>query len=165
MTPYTKVTSLAAKQVCLGSVKLATRTLFAPTPPPLQIFCVNIVFNFSWNDCNTREKLKAKVTQNFKGPNKVYYGRYAHGELKQNKMKRGQQSSSFFSFLFFSLFLFFHSECSCGNLCVITAPLTVNPVLAHVSDNKLLYSSKSSSSSLDSTCASVLLLAGDSWAF
>ena len=81
-------------------------------------------------------------------------------------MKRGQQSSSFFSFFFFLFLYFFHSECSCGNLCVITAPLTVNPVLAHVSDNKLPYSSKSSSSSLDSTCASVLLLlAGDSWAF
>ena len=103
--------------------------------------------------------------QNFKGPNKVYYGRYAYGEFKQNKMKRGQQSSSFFSFSFFSFSLFFQSQCSCGNLCVITAPLTVNPVLARVSDNKLLYSSKSSSSSLDSTCASVLLLAGDSWAF
>ena len=83
-----------------------TYTLFAP-PPPLQIFCVNIVFNFSWNDCSTREKLKAKVIQTFKGPNKVYYGRYAYGELKQNKMKRGQQSSSFFSFF---LFLYFFTQ-------------------------------------------------------
>ena len=96
-----------------------TYTLFAP---PLQMFCVNIVFNFSWNDCNTQEKLKAKVMQNFKGPNKVYYGRYAYGELKQKKMKRGQQSSSFFSFFFF-LFLYFFAQNVLVEICPLSLPL------------------------------------------
>ena len=30
---------------------------------PPKFFCIKIVFNFSWNDCNTQEKLKAKVMQ------------------------------------------------------------------------------------------------------
>ena len=120
MTPYTKVTSLAAKQVCLGSVKLATRTPCLPRP--LQIFGVNIVFNFSWDDCNTQEKLKAKVMQNFKRPNKVYYGRYAYGELKQKKMKRGQQSSFFFSFFLF-LFLYFFTQNVLVEICALSLPL------------------------------------------
>ena len=37
-------------------------TLFAP-----QTFCIRIVFNFSWGDYNTQEKLKTKVLQNFGG--------------------------------------------------------------------------------------------------
>ena len=105
-----------------GGLKLETPQFCFPPPPPLQIFCVNIVFNFSWNDCNTQEKLKAKVTQNFKGPNKVYYGRYAYGELKQNKMKRGQQSSSFFSFFFF-LFLYFFAQNVLVEICALSLPL------------------------------------------
>ena len=34
-------------------------------PPPK--FCVSIVFNFSWDGCNTQEKIKTKVMQNFGG--------------------------------------------------------------------------------------------------
>ena len=30
-----------------------------------QTFCIRIEFNFSWDDYNTQEKLKAKVMQNF----------------------------------------------------------------------------------------------------
>ena len=32
-----------------------------------QTFCIRIVFNFSWGDHNTQEKLKTKVLQNFGG--------------------------------------------------------------------------------------------------
>ena len=32
----------------------------------LQTFCIRIEFNFSWDDYNTQEKLKAKVMQNFR---------------------------------------------------------------------------------------------------
>ena len=71
-------------------------------------------------------------------------------EAKEIRDVQTRSTILFLLFLFpFSFSLFFHSECSCGNLCVITASLTVNPVL----DNKLLYSSKSRSFSLDSTCA------------
>ena len=101
-----------------------TYTLFAP-PPFLQIFGVNIVFNFSWDDCNTQEKLKAQVMQNFKGPNKVYYGRYAYGELKQKKMKRGQQSSFFFSFFLF-LFLYFFIQNVLVEICALSLPLLLS---------------------------------------
>lgn len=76
----------------------------------------------SWNDCNTQEKLKAKVMQNFKGPNKVYYGRYAYGELKQKKMKRGQQFSFFFPFFFF-LFLYFFTQNVLVEICALLLPL------------------------------------------
>ena len=31
-----------------------------------QTFCIRIEFNFSWDDYNTQEKLKAKVMQNFR---------------------------------------------------------------------------------------------------
>ena len=34
-------------------------------------FCITIVFDFSWNDCNTQEKLETMVMQNL-GVNKVY---------------------------------------------------------------------------------------------
>ena len=36
-----------------------------PYLPPK--FCMSIVFNFSWNSCNTQEKWKTKVMQNFGG--------------------------------------------------------------------------------------------------
>ena len=74
---------------------------------------------------------------------------------KRNKGHTNEVNNplSSFPFSFFFFFIFFHSECSCGNQCLITAPLTVNSILAHVLDNKLLYSSKRSSFALDSTCA------------
>ena len=39
-------------------------------PPPPQAFSIRIVFNFSWEDYNTQEKLKTKIMQNL-----VYYTR------------------------------------------------------------------------------------------
>ena len=42
-------------------------------------YCISIVFNFSWDGCNTQEKCKTKVMKNF-GASKVHYGRSASGE-------------------------------------------------------------------------------------
>ena len=41
------------------------------SPPPK--FCITIVFNFSWDDCNTREKLETMAMQSL-GATKVDYG-------------------------------------------------------------------------------------------
>ena len=30
-------------------------------------FCISVVFDFSWDDCNTKEKLETTVTQNLGG--------------------------------------------------------------------------------------------------
>ena len=56
-----------------------------------QKFCLSIVFNFSWDGCNTQEKWKTKFMQFFiyfifwggrgGGRNKVYYGRCANGQF------------------------------------------------------------------------------------
>ena len=50
----------------------------------LQKFCISIVFNFSWDSCNSQEKWKTKGMQNLcggggVGANKVHYGRCASG--------------------------------------------------------------------------------------
>ena len=42
-------------------------------------FCVTIVFDFSWDDCNTQEKLETVVMQNY-GVNKLHYGLCENGE-------------------------------------------------------------------------------------
>ena len=49
-------------------------TLFAP-----ETFCLRIVFNFFWGDCNTQEKLN-KSSAKFWGTNKVYYKICANSE-------------------------------------------------------------------------------------
>ena len=36
-------------------------------PPPPPKFCITIVFDFSWDDCNTQEELETMVMQNFEG--------------------------------------------------------------------------------------------------
>ena len=46
-------------------------------------FCTSVVFDFSWDDCNTKEKLETTVTQNLGGGggvNKMYYGVCDNGE-------------------------------------------------------------------------------------
>ena len=51
-------------------------------------FCITIVFDFSWDDCNTQEKLQTMVTQIFffwgggggEGLNKMHYGLCENGE-------------------------------------------------------------------------------------
>ena len=37
----------------------------SPSPPPKK--CITVVFNFSWDDCVTQEKLETIVMQNFGG--------------------------------------------------------------------------------------------------
>ena len=51
-------------------------------PPKLFI---TIVFDFSWDDCNTLENLETLVMQNSEGENKVYYGLYESSDYKQCK--------------------------------------------------------------------------------
>ena len=45
--------------------------------------CIAIVFDFSWNDCNTREKLETTVMQPREGGggvvNRVHYGLCENG--------------------------------------------------------------------------------------
>ena len=41
-------------------------------------FSISIVFNFSWDGCNTQEKWKTEVMQNL-GANKVHYGKCGSG--------------------------------------------------------------------------------------
>ena len=51
---------------------------------PKSCIHVSIVFNFSWDDCNTQEKLETLGMQNFfegRGVNKVYYEQCENGEL------------------------------------------------------------------------------------
>ena len=52
-------------------------------PPPPAKFCIRIVFNFSWDSCNTQEKWKTKVMQNLgekircvMGDVQVAYGKF-----------------------------------------------------------------------------------------
>ena len=46
----------------------------APLPPPLNKFCIGIVFNFSLDNCNTQEKFKTKVMQKFGGQTRCIMG-------------------------------------------------------------------------------------------
>ena len=55
-------------------------TLFAP-----QTFMIRIVFNFSWEDYNTQEKLKTKVMQNLGDKQGVLHKRYANGKCRSPK--------------------------------------------------------------------------------
>ena len=51
-------------------------------PPKLGI---TIVFDFSWDDCNTLENLETLVMQHSEGENKVHYGLYESSDYKQCK--------------------------------------------------------------------------------
>ena len=44
-------------------------------------FCLTIVLDFSWDDCNIQEKLETMVVQNSGWVNKVHYGLCENGEL------------------------------------------------------------------------------------
>ena len=46
-------------------------------------FCITIVLDFSWGDCNAQEKLETMVMLNLRGRgggNKMHYGLYENGE-------------------------------------------------------------------------------------
>ena len=45
-----------------------------------QIFCITIVFDYSWNDCKIQEKLETMAIQNFGGVNRLHYGLCENGE-------------------------------------------------------------------------------------
>ena len=48
-------------------------------PPSLQKQRITIVFDFSWDYCNTQEELETMVVQNVE-VNKVHYGLSENGE-------------------------------------------------------------------------------------
>ena len=48
--------------------------------------CITIVFDFSWDDCNTLENLETLVMQNSEGENKVHYGLYESSDYKRCKV-------------------------------------------------------------------------------
>ena len=60
-------------------------------PPPPPKFCITMVFDLSWDDCNTQEKLETIVMQFILfwggrwgvrgGVNKMHYGLCETGEL------------------------------------------------------------------------------------
>ena len=55
---------------CFGTLSLLLVAIFTETVMPLVYppqFCITIVFNFSWDDCNTQEKLETMVMQKFGG--------------------------------------------------------------------------------------------------
>lgn len=48
-------------------------------------FCITIIFDFSWYDCNTLETLDRMIMQTFGGEggvNKMHYGQCKTGEFK-----------------------------------------------------------------------------------
>ena len=55
------------------------------SPPPKKKLCITIVFDFSWDDCNTLENLETMVVQNSEGENKVHYSLYESSDYKRCK--------------------------------------------------------------------------------
>ena len=62
---------------------LIMHLIYPPPPPPPAKFCIRIVFNFSWDSCNTQDKWKTKVMQNLgekikciMGDVQVAYGKF-----------------------------------------------------------------------------------------
>ena len=45
-------------------------------------FCITIVYDFSWDDCNTQEKLETMVVQNLGAGDKVHYGLYESSKFQ-----------------------------------------------------------------------------------
>ena len=60
-----------------------TQTIMHLVYPPK--LCITIVFDFSWDDCNTLESLKTLVMQNCEGENKVHYGLRESSDYKRCK--------------------------------------------------------------------------------
>ena len=51
-------------------------------------FCITIVLDFSWDDCNTLEKLETVIIQILGGINKVHYGLCERSEYATLKIGR-----------------------------------------------------------------------------
>ena len=60
-----------------------TQTIMHLVYPPK--LCITIVFDFSWDDCNTLENLETLVMQNSEGENKVRHGLYESSDYKRCK--------------------------------------------------------------------------------
>ena len=61
-----------------------TQTVMRLVYPPK--LCITIVFDFSWDDCNTLESLETMVMQNSEGENKVHCGPYESSDYKRCKV-------------------------------------------------------------------------------
>ena len=71
---YPRPLQLNSRLVCLRPGGIHNLVMFiqhfhidqnAPCLPPK--FCITIVFNFSWDDCNTQKKLGTMVSAKFRG--------------------------------------------------------------------------------------------------
>ena len=49
-------------------------------------FCITIVFDISWDNSDTLEKLETMVMKNFRGANKVHYNLCENGDYKSRKI-------------------------------------------------------------------------------
>ena len=61
-------------------------------PPKL---CITIVFDFSWDGCNTLGNLETLVMQNCEEENKVHYGLCESSDYKRCKIKLSDRQRSF----------------------------------------------------------------------
>ena len=60
-----------------------------PPPSPTPKFCITIVFDFSWDDCNAQEELENNGYAKFWGVSKALYGPCENGELTKNSALEG----------------------------------------------------------------------------
>ena len=69
-------------------------------------FCITILFDFSWDDCNTQEKLETMVMQIWggRGVNKMHYGLCENCEWMENVKNDSNIYPSFSPAFFFTDF-------------------------------------------------------------
>ena len=86
--PVVKEASFSHPRTLWYSFPFASSTLCIMHFVYPKTFCISIVFNFSWDDCKSQEKLKTMLMQKkFGGVNKVHYGRCGSGEFKKRLSK------------------------------------------------------------------------------
>ena len=72
-----------------------------PPPPKKRKICITILFDISWDDCNTQEKLETMVMQIWgAGVNKMHYGLCENCERMEN-VKNDSNIYPSFSLAFF----------------------------------------------------------------
>ena len=92
-------------------------------PHPLQKkVCIGIVFSFSWDGCNTQEKWKTKVIQNF-GGNKVRYGKCGSGVFYHWAVPQAAHAIIGDFCLFITQTLSFFLDENLGPACVLTVEI------------------------------------------